>query len=133
MRRPNNVTRKTPKLLLFRPAKGVIAMPKSKTYFEQIPVAAVKKIAELFYDDVAATGSAVPTTSASKLRPHGWASPGKNGKRSNVQPLRPEINCAICNKSVALDASKTDEFGRAIHEECYLLKVGSGTLPNLRP
>jgi len=37
--------------------------------------------------------------------------------------------CYICNKPVNLEQSKTDENGRAIHEECYvaatLLRTGS--------
>ena len=31
--------------------------------------------------------------------------------------------CAICNKPVQLETSKTDENGRAVHGECYVLKV----------
>ncbi|MGD1077752.1 MAG: hypothetical protein ABR881_05465 [Candidatus Sulfotelmatobacter sp.] len=31
---------------------------------------------------------------------------------------RPE--CAICRGSVALEESKVDEHGKAIHEECYV-------------
>jgi uncharacterized Zn finger protein (UPF0148 family) len=34
--------------------------------------------------------------------------------------------CPICNKAVPLETAetaKTDEHGRAMHEECYLLKV----------
>lgn len=107
-------------------------MRKSKTYFEQIPVAAVKKIAEVFHSDVAGNGSAVTGTSPSKLRPHRLASLGKNGKQSKMQPPKLQVDCAICNKAVALDASKTDEFGHAIHEECYLRKVGSETRLPLR-
>ena len=33
-------------------------------------------------------------------------------------------NCPMCNKSVALESAKTDENGKATHEECYLLKIG---------
>jgi hypothetical protein len=36
----------------------------------------------------------------------------------------PEINCSICNKPVSLQTARTDEVGRAVHQECYLLKVG---------
>lgn len=28
--------------------------------------------------------------------------------------------CAICNQSVDLNESKTDERGRAVHENCYV-------------
>jgi hypothetical protein len=32
--------------------------------------------------------------------------------------------CALCNQPVPLEDSKTDEHGLAIHEVCYLLKLG---------
>jgi hypothetical protein len=31
--------------------------------------------------------------------------------------------CSLCHKPVPLDTSKTDEYGKAVHEECYLLKM----------
>ena len=31
--------------------------------------------------------------------------------------------CQICGKTVAVETSKTDEDGRAIHEDCYVLEV----------
>ncbi|MGA8619791.1 MAG: hypothetical protein WB660_14895 [Candidatus Sulfotelmatobacter sp.] len=31
--------------------------------------------------------------------------------------------CALCDKPVPLDTSKTDENGEAVHEECYVLKM----------
>jgi anti-sigma regulatory factor (Ser/Thr protein kinase) len=31
--------------------------------------------------------------------------------------------CCICNSPVSLETSKTDEYGQALHEECYVLKV----------
>jgi hypothetical protein len=31
--------------------------------------------------------------------------------------------CAICRNSVNLRVSKTDEYGRAVHEYCYVLKL----------
>ena len=39
-------------------------------------------------------------------------------RRENVLP-----QCPICNKAVPLETAKADEYGRAIHEHCYLLKV----------
>lgn len=33
--------------------------------------------------------------------------------------------CFICEKPVALETAKTDECGRAIHENCYVLKLAS--------
>jgi len=41
-----------------------------------------------------------------------------------MQLQKPEINCSICHKPVALEIAKTDEPGQAVHEECYLLKLG---------
>jgi hypothetical protein len=31
--------------------------------------------------------------------------------------------CLLCGKPVSLDTSKTDENGKAIHEECYVLRM----------
>jgi len=33
---------------------------------------------------------------------------------------RSKTRCSICGNSVALEASKTDEQGSAVHEECYV-------------
>jgi hypothetical protein len=33
--------------------------------------------------------------------------------------------CCICNNPVLLETSKTDEYGQALHEECYVLKICS--------
>jgi Histidine kinase/Histidine kinase-, DNA gyrase B-, and HSP90-like ATPase len=35
--------------------------------------------------------------------------------------------CCICNSPVLLETSKTDEYGQAVHEECYVLKLCSMT------
>jgi hypothetical protein len=32
--------------------------------------------------------------------------------------------CSICHKPVPLNDAKTDEDGSAIHEACYLVKLG---------
>jgi len=38
-----------------------------------------------------------------------------------VEIAKPEpLLCAICDKPVELETSKTDEQGRAVHEECYV-------------
>ena len=34
-------------------------------------------------------------------------------------------SCPICNDPVLLETSNTDEYGQAVHEECYVLKVCS--------
>ena len=33
------------------------------------------------------------------------------------------VRCYLCDKPVSLEISKTDESGKAVHEECYLLKI----------
>jgi hypothetical protein len=33
-----------------------------------------------------------------------------------------EISCPICNRPVDLQTCKTDERGKAVHEECYALR-----------
>ncbi len=32
-------------------------------------------------------------------------------------------HCAICNEPVELETSKTDENGKAVHEDCYARKI----------
>ena len=31
-----------------------------------------------------------------------------------------EINCSICERPVDLEIAKTDDVGKAVHEECYV-------------
>jgi hypothetical protein len=31
--------------------------------------------------------------------------------------------CSVCNGPVELEISKTDDQGKAVHEECYVVKV----------
>jgi hypothetical protein len=33
------------------------------------------------------------------------------------------LPCAICKESVNLEESKTDEYGHAVHEDCYVSTV----------
>ena len=33
------------------------------------------------------------------------------------------VRCSICDRIVALEIAKSDEYGRAIHEECYAIKM----------
>jgi hypothetical protein len=46
-------------------------------------------------------------------------------KRRKPAPIRPpfQLLCPICDGSVSLESANTDEHGKAIHEDCYLLKV----------
>jgi hypothetical protein len=32
------------------------------------------------------------------------------------------IRCSLCNRPVPLESSKTDENGKTVHEECYVLE-----------
>jgi hypothetical protein len=41
-------------------------------------------------------------------------------------------NCAICGESVKLEESKADERGQAIHEDCYVSKLGGKKIPQRR-
>jgi hypothetical protein len=41
--------------------------------------------------------------------------------------------CSICDKPVQLENSKTDEDGKAIHEECYILKLKQNHAPKPAP
>jgi hypothetical protein len=41
----------------------------------------------------------------------------------------PNPICSICNRPVKLETSKIDEAGKAVHEGCYLLKIGVKRTP----
>jgi len=96
-----------------------------KTYFEQIPVEVVKKIAEQFDDGIAGNRNSVAEASPSKLKPQLSTSLRKQGTAGLTMQLpQSETNCSICGKPVALETAKTDEAGQAAHGECYLFKIG---------
>jgi hypothetical protein len=38
--------------------------------------------------------------------------------------------CVVCNNTVELETCKTDESGKALHEECYLRKLIQLKRPN---
>ena len=42
---------------------------------------------------------------------------------NSLAVLRTPI-CSICNLPVSLNNAKTDEDGNAVHEDCYLIKLG---------
>lgn len=50
-------------------------------------------------------------------------------KRSRFKQSGPQLvpsdlaRCQVCDEPVPLEASKTDENGKAVHEECYAIKV----------
>jgi hypothetical protein len=35
----------------------------------------------------------------------------------------PPLLCRICGKPLAVETCKTDDGGKAVHEECYVLKL----------
>ncbi len=37
------------------------------------------------------------------------------------------LPCSICHKFVRLEVSNADELGKAVHEECYVLKIRKQT------
>ena len=39
-----------------------------------------------------------------------------------AHPVQLQLNCAICNKPVDLKTTNTNEAGKAVHEECYVLR-----------
>jgi hypothetical protein len=63
---------------------------------------------------------------------------GRRTFNAYPRPMREENvlpQCPICKKAVPLETAKADEYGRAIHEQCYLLKVcleDATTLSRLR-
>jgi hypothetical protein len=50
----------------------------------------------------------------------------------NRQTLRLPI-CPLCNEAVELETTKTNEDGKAVHEECYLISLAGpkGNRPKL--
>jgi hypothetical protein len=41
--------------------------------------------------------------------------------RQRARGIQP--SCPVCNEAVTLETSKTNEDGKAIHEECYVARV----------
>jgi hypothetical protein len=52
------------------------------------------------------------------------STPLRRHRLGDGQPL-----CPICNQPVVLEKAKTDEYGHAIHDECYLDKISGKILP----
>jgi hypothetical protein len=48
---------------------------------------------------------------------------------NNSQSCVPAPICAVCHQPVPLSDAKADEDGHAIHEECYLVKLGMSKPP----
>jgi len=34
-----------------------------------------------------------------------------------------QVHCSICNKPVDIEAATTDDQGKTVHRECYVLKI----------
>ena len=37
--------------------------------------------------------------------------------------LQPEVTCSLCNMPLTLETAKTDDCGKAVHDECYILAI----------
>jgi hypothetical protein len=72
-------------------------MRKSVTYFEQIPVRKVKEM--------------VATPDSQEI----------DSLAAGRVPLA--LQCHICRKPVPVETAKTDGYGKAVHEECYVSSV----------
>jgi hypothetical protein len=46
---------------------------------------------------------------------------------------KPLLNCSICNEPVTLETTKTDEAGKAVHEECYVLRLSKQAAQDASP
>jgi len=42
-----------------------------------------------------------------------------------ARATKSQINCSLCNKPVNLETAKTDDNGRAVHAECYILAIAA--------
>ena len=108
-------------------------MQKSKTHFEQIPLELVKKIAkgDVPADNLDKNHGAVTTNSSWQREGPSHAFAAKTPKEHLALQLpAQEINCSICRRPVSLETARTDEAGRAVHQECYLLRVATRTDPD---
>jgi hypothetical protein len=88
-------------------------MRKSQTYFEQISVQKVKRRVK----DIIV----IPPLNL----------PRKQEIESQARiGSKPVLHCHICRKPVPVETAKTDGYGRAIHEECYVLSVLQKATPS---
>ena len=44
--------------------------------------------------------------------------------------LTKAFSCNICSAPIPLETSKTDEHGKAVHEDCYVRKMKFRSLPS---
>jgi|SRR5579872_101953 len=47
----------------------------------------------------------------------------RNKALKETEALAYKSRCPICGKPVQLETAITDEYGKAIHDDCYLLKL----------
>lgn len=84
-------------------------MGKAETYFEQIPVREVKRrVKDIDISLPLNRETDSETRDSSKLILH----------------------CNLCRKPVPVETAKTDGYGQAIHEECYLFSVTDKATPS---
>ncbi|GEM_PF-2695738 len=43
------------------------------------------------------------------------------GSTEHLSPK--DLTCSVCARPIALETAKTDETGKAVHEECYVRKT----------
>ena len=82
-------------------SEGVKPMRKSVTYFERIPVRKVKEIV-----------ATPPSPALESLLPC---------------RISHALQCCICRKPVPVETAKTDGYGKAVHEECYIVSLTQKT------
>jgi len=69
----------------------------------------------------------VPELHCLSCKQHFWHLTCEYVSEEGQNVFRPCLStsiCCICAKLVSLESSKTDERGHAVHEECYLFKLG---------
>ncbi len=61
--------------------------------------------------------------------------PERTRKCVMASSAKPEFKCSICNKRVDLETSKTDDRGKAVHEQSYVLRhaLKDATQPTTLP
>ena len=59
------------------------------------------------------------------IRRHLWR------EATTMPNIAPFPICYLCNKPVSLETSKADEYGNAVYEGCYLLKISVKKAPTV--
>ena len=63
-----------------------------------------------------------------KSQTHFEQVPLELAKRAVETAALAPISCAICGKPVVLEKCKIDEYGHAVHEDCYFHKLAGRRL-----